>query len=385
MNIIHICLACFYVEGWGYQENILPRIHMEMGNKVTVLTSDYAFNTKYGATVKENKDYYNEAGIHVKVLDRKRVLGREWYGAFGGIYENLEELNPDVIFVHGGQFVSLKDVINYCKQHPEVKMYIDQHGDYYNMPVGNWDQKVSQKLIYGHYIRKAVKYTSKFWGVTPWRCQYLNDIYGVPKNKIDLLVMGADDEKIHFDQMPELRDKIRNELGLQKDDFVVITGGKIDRTKNIHLLMQAVAELNQEHLKLVVFGQPNDDMKAEIDALSKDAHICNIGWLDSALVYDYFLASDLVVFPGTHSVLWEQACGCGIPVVVKDWEGMHHVDLGGNCIFLKQDSVQEMKDVLLRIYHDHDAYEKMKKVAVEQGIPTFSYKEIAKRAIGIEN
>jgi hypothetical protein len=40
MKIVHICLACFYVEGMGYQENLLPKYHVKQGHQVTVLTND---------------------------------------------------------------------------------------------------------------------------------------------------------------------------------------------------------------------------------------------------------------------------------------------------------------------------------------------------------
>ena len=49
-------------------------------------------------------------------------------------------------------------------------------------------------------------------------------------------------------------------LNLADDDFVVITGGKIDKTKNIHLLIGAIRDIDFEQVKLIVFGQPNDEM-----------------------------------------------------------------------------------------------------------------------------
>ena len=58
------------------------------------------------------------------------------------------------------------------------------------------------------------------------------------------------------------------------------------------------------------------------------------------------MASDLCAFPGTHSVLWEQACACGLPGVFRDWEGMHHVDVGGNAVFLKDASAEGIKRLL---------------------------------------
>lgn len=381
MRIVHICLASFYVEGLGYQENILPQRHAELGNEVTVLTSDYVFNSKQEEGKREQSDYVNDFGIHVKVLPRSTRYGYySRFRDFDGVYDAIESIDPDIIFVHGGQFVALKDVIKYCKKHRDVKLFIDQHGDYYNMKIDTAKAMFVHLYIYGHWMRKAVPFTQKFWGVTPWRCQYLREVYKIPENKIGLLVMGGDDEKIRFNDIPQLRKDIREELSLTDKDFVVVTGGKIDRTKNIHLLMQAVSELEGK-AKLIVFGQPNNEMENIINELSKDGNIRFLGWIPSDKAYDYFLASDLAVFPGTHSVLWEQACACGIPCVFKDWEGMHHIDVGGNCEFLHKDSTEEIKEVLSEIIGDKEKYYGMKQAA-EKSKKDFFYSEIAKCAIG---
>lgn len=385
MKIVHICLAAFYVEGLGYQENILSQLHAEMGNEVTVLTSDYVFNSKHEVVKRDKTEYTNDFGVHVKVLKKSTRYGYySRYGDFDGVYDAIKTEKPDIIFVHGGQFVALKDVIKYCKEHRNTLLYIDQHGDYYNTKVNTLKDKIAQYCIYGHWMRKAIPLTQKFWGVTPWRCQYLKEIYGIPENKIGLLVMGGDARYIHFDKMSQLRTEIRKQITLNDDDFVVITGGKIDSAKNIHLLMQAISELNNDSLKLIVFGEPNDSMKTDINRLSEDKHIRNIGWLDSTKVYDYFLASDLAVFPGTHSVLWEQACACGIPCVFKDWEGMHHVDVGGNCEFLYKESTEEIMEIISQIFNNKEKYNLMR-LAAQKGIKIFSYNEIAKRAIGDSN
>ena len=381
MKIVHICLACFYIDGMGYQENILPKYHAQ-NHEVFIITSDYSFDAKGTETKRSLREYTNEYGIPVKVLERntqKKLLSR--YKLFNGLYEALEQYAPDIIFCHGGQFVSLKDVVIYCKKHPTVKLFIDQHGDYYNTPVNSFRKRMGQSLIVGHWMRKAVPYTEKFWGVTPWRCTYLNDVYKIPQNKIDLLPMGGDDEKIHFKNRDEIRHAIRSKYNIAEDDLLLITGGKIDSAKQIDLLMEAIIRLNCDNVKLLVFGQPTDGMKEKIETLAQDSHIRFIGWIPADTVYDYFLASDLAVFPGTHSVLWEQACACGLPGIFRDWEGMHHVDVGGNALFLHRDSSEEMKEVLWNLVQNPEKLRFMKEVAETKGIPTFSYRRIAQKAI----
>lgn len=385
MKIVHFCLAVPYIEGWGYQENILPKIHAEFGNEVFMIAAEYELNREREKVKRQADRYTNKDGINVIVLKESKRYGYySRFNDFDGVYENLSEIKPDIIFIHGGQFIALKDVIKYCKKNKNVKLYIDHHADYYNTPINTGKKLFVQRYIYGYWMRKAAKYTSVFWGVTPWRCKYLKEIVKIPEKKISLLVMGGDDEKIHFDNMPSLRNDIRAEMKINTDDFVIVTGGKIDKAKNIHLLMQAVSELKDKNIQLVVFGQPKEEMKKIVDKYSKYANIHCLGWIDADKAYDYFLAADLAVFPGTHSVLWEQACACGIPGIFKNWEGMRHMDLGGNAEFLYNDSVDEIKEKILEIYNNKEKYENMKKIAVEKGIKTFSYREIAKRAIELE-
>lgn len=382
MIIAHICLANFFVEKMAYQENLLTKYHAKE-HDVYVITSDYSFEPSGETCKKTEKEYKNEYGVCVKVLDRGFRYGfYSKYGDYERLYETLSEIKPDIIFCHGGQFIALKDVIAYCKKHIGVKLFIDQHGDYYNTPVNTFRKRMGQYLVYGHWMRKAVKYTSVFWGVTPWRCRYLHDVYGIPKKKIAFLPMGGDDEKIHFEESNKIKKDIREKYNIEYNDFLVITGGKIDENKNIHLLIEAIRQIDRSNVKLMIFGQPAKNFENEFKSLVENSHAVRyIGWIPSDAVYDYYLASDICFFPGTHSVLWEQACACGLPGVFKNWDGMHHVDVGGNALFIKGDDLEAIKSTLLDIVDNPDKLHKMRTVAKEKGIATFAYSRISKMAI----
>jgi len=86
----------------------------------------------------------------------------------------------------------------------------------------------------------------------------------------------------------------------------------------------------------------------------------------------------LVIFAGLHSVLWEQAVGQGRPCIFKSLPGFTHVDLGGNCKFLNVSSKEEIETTIQDCISD---YPQMLKVAQEKGLKTFSYAEIAKKAL----
>lgn len=391
MRIAHVDIACFYIEGLGYQENILPRIHKQMGYDVTVITVQTCLGDAYNKLAGERPacTYRNKAGVEVVILPdnpirnkyRKMFLRRA-----KGLYDKLKEKAPDIIFVHGIQTFDTLDILRYKRENPQVRLFADQHGDYYNMPVNTWKRALYQRWVMGYIARKTARLADRFWGVTPWRVDYLLNVYKVPREKVGLLVIGGDDNLIDFSRKKEYREHLCKELNFLTDDFIIVTGGKIDRAKNFHLLVEAVKRL-PSYCKLVIFGRPDEEMEPYFAQLS--GKIQCVGWIPAEESYRYFLAADLAVFPGTHSVLWEQSVACGLPGIFKHWPGMDHVDVGGNAILLDEPAtepeyIDALEQAISKLMDKNSDYAEMCRVAKEKGIKEFSYKEIARRAIGIE-
>lgn len=383
-KIVHLCLGNFYIDNYGYQENMLPKYHVLQGHEVTVIASLLSFDGDGRLTVLPKPSVYESADRYQVIrINYRKPWGKlsRFLRCYEGVYELLEQEKPEIIFIHNCQFLDIRNVVRYVKRHPDIQVFADNHGDYVNSATNWFSKHILHRFLWRKCARQLLPYVNKFYGVLPLRCRFLEEMYDIPASKIELLVMGVDDASVRFDEREHVRQRVRQELNLSPQDFVLITGGKIDKKKNIHLLMKAVTELDLENLKLIVFGNVSPDMKQEIEALSTHTGIRNIGWVSSAQVFDYYFAADLAVFPGTHSVLWEQAVGCGLPAVFKYWEGMTHVDLQGNCCFLYKDSAEEMKEVIGRICSDRSLYEEMKKAAAERGQREFAYSKIAREAI----
>ena len=384
MKVVHICLASFFPDNYSYQENLLPKFHKELGYDVEVIASTQSFDEHGKVCYLSNTGTYrNEYNIKVTRLSYKtdnkiwRKLKR-----YNGCYEAIEKSNPDILFIHGGQFLDIDQVVKYVKNHPKVTVYVDNHADFSNSAT-NWVSKnILHKIIWRHCERMIEPYTKKFYGVLPIRVEFLKEIYGLPDRKCELLVMGADDEKVKEAAQPEIRRSIREKYGILEDDFLVMTGGKIDKWKTqTLLLMEAVQNINRENVKLIVFGSVTQELQEQVQQLAEGKKVQYIGWVQSKDSYKYYGAADLVVFPGRHSVFWEQVTGQGIPMIVKDWPGTHHVDLGGNVKFLKEDSAKEIQGEIEHLLENPDEYKRMKQVAMEKGMQVFSYKNIAKRAL----
>lgn len=387
MKITHICLVGGYTEGLNYQENNLIKYQAQDGHEVSLITTDHCYTEGEWGLCKTESDYINPDGVHIIRLPFAFPLPynvNRQIGIFKGFGDTLERIKPDVIFVHNLQFQDDRKVAAYKRKHPEVVVYADNHSDFSNS-ARNW---FSRNTLYRFWWKPCAKamepYVEKFFGVMPSRVDFLQNIYGISADKTDMLFMGADDECVERAADKELHKKIREKYGVRQEDFLIITGGKIDAFKTqTLLLMQAVKEIKREGLKLLVFGSIEEELKERLLALCDGEKIQYIGWAKGEQSYEYFATADLVVFPGRHSVYWEQVAAQGIPMLCKYWDGTTHVDIGGNVTFLMEDSVEVMKEKILELLDEPEKYEQMKKSAESDRRHAFSYRLIARKAAGL--
>lgn len=387
MRITHICLVEGYTEGLNYQENMIIKYQAKEGHRVSLITTDHCFTEGVWGVCETESDYLNPQGVRIIRLPFlfpvPYALNRK-IGIFKNTVKVLEELMPDVIFVHNLQFWDVKEIVQYKKKHPEVTLYADNHSDFSNS-ARNW---IARNVLYRFWWKPCAKkmepWTEKFFGVLPARIDFLENVYGIAHEKTDLLVMGADDECVEKAAQPKVKKRIREQFHIDEKDFLIVTGGKIDAFKTQTLfLMEAVQRIKSDKVKLLVFGSVEENLKEPLLKLSDGSKVQYIGWAKGNQSYEYFGAADLVVFPGRHSVYWEQVVAQGIPMVCKYWEGTTHVDIGGNVEFLYKDSTEEIQEKLEEIIRHPEKYNEMKKKAKGTGKEEFSYVKIARKSIGL--
>lgn len=382
MKVVHICMQQ-YSDGWTYQENMLCKYHIKLGYDVTVITSMYCF--REGKVVEDTKtDFYDVNGAHVIRLKKKSEGLMHKIPNYECFSDVLANEAPDIIFSHGCQYKDASLVAKYVKKHPNVKLFVDNHADFTNSATNFISKNILHKIVWKYYAHTLLPYTEKFWGVLPARVDFLIDVYRLPKEKCELLVMGADDELVEKSNAQKEEKKLREKYGIKNTDFLIVTGGKIDKAKlQTELLIKAVKKLESQDIKLLFFGSIEEEIKDRILSLVDNKQIIYVGWISPEESYDYFAIADLVAFPGRHSVFWEQVAGQGKTMVCKSWPGTHHVDVGGNVVFFIDDSEELIRKTIEEIYLDKGRYEIMKRSAVENGLKSFLYSEIAKKSIGL--
>lgn len=385
MKIVHLCLSAFYIEGFGYQENIIPKYNKNEGHEVTIIASRFTYRSDNGqASFTEAQEYINNDGIKVIRINYKYPwLGKlnDKLKKYDDIYKLLEYESPDLIFSHGIQFLDLSEVTRYVKDNSKCRFVVDNHAANINSGTNLFSREILHKKIYKKVIQESLEYINKVYVLAPGCKDFAKEMYDIPNEKMEYLFLGGDTEKIKFERKKEINLKIRKELNLESDDFVFITGGKLNKGKNIEYLLKGLAKIKSDKLKLIIFGVFTDDIKEEmINFINKDNRVRYIGWLRGEEVYDYFLSSDAAIFPGTKSALWEQAICSGLPIICRKWSGMEYVDVGGNVLFIKN-AIDDIKEKMQLLSTDEKLYDEMRQVASTKGFETFSYEKISRQAI----
>lgn len=380
MKILHICVTGPYTDGFNYQENMLTKYQVKGGHDVCIIASEWEWgkNGKIEKHIGDNS-YVNAEGVCVKrlpVKGNKDVFYR--YKRFVGFYRAIEEIAPEVIFIHNLQFFDIDRIVKYAKSHT-VKIFADNHADFSNSARSKL-AVAFYKIVWRYMAQMIEPYTTKFYGVLPARVDFLKDVYKLPTKKCELLVMGADDDEVDRAGTIENQQRIRNELGISKDDFLIVTGGKIDEWKTqTLLLMDAVKQIDNDRIKLLIFGPVSESIRAKFDESFNEQKMRYISWANTQQSYDYFAIADLVAFPGRHSVYWEQAAGQGKPMICKCWEGTTHIDVGGNVRFMKRDDVREITSIIGDIIYNRNKYNTMKNVAENKAMHEYSYTSISRK------
>lgn len=379
MKIMHLCLACFYIDNYSYQENLLPKYHKKQGHEVEIVASLFTFDENgKGKWLKKADKYVNENGIPVTRLDFKKGRFSKALRKYKGLEKELERFSPEIIFIHGLQFSDIGIVVKYLKKHKGVTVFADNHADFSNSAKGFVSKNIYHGILWRNCAQKINPYVKRFYGVLPARVDFLKNVYKLPENKIELLVMGADDEKIEFARNPDIRKKKRECYGISENEYVIMTGGKIDSNKSqTILLMQAVNNLQIPNVKLLVFGTVSPELKESFE-LQLSERVMYVGWKKSEDIYNEYSTADIVAFPGLHSVLWEQAVAMGKPCIFKKLKGFDHIDLGGNCMYFENDCVEDYCKVIDKTIEN---IEQIKLVAEKKGLEFFSYKRISEKAL----
>lgn len=378
MKIVHITISAPFIDGWGYQENILTQYLQKAGAENYVIASATDFpnylKPEIINEIKAKGTNYTLCGITIRRIATKKLTTSFVYTK--GLKEVLEDINPDVIFHHNFNCTSMPICARFAKHH-QIPMVCDNHADSINMSRNRLWAWLYYKMLIRGACKLYMNQIYKAYGVTHSRCSFIHDYYGLSREKIDFLPIGAD---VNEADTISAKDILRNEYGFTSTDFVVVSGGKMGIGKGTDQLIKAVESLHQKypHIKLVLFGKFEDEDTANQAKCSKVTRV--YGWCDRNKTLELLKLSDVACWPIHHTTLIEDAVSVCTPIINKKTGTTEHL-LNGNGLGIISGTKAELESGLSKILNQSIEEKEMMKDACLKMKQLISYHTIAAKLL----
>lgn len=340
-----VMLQDFFGLNYTYQENLLTKYYIELGHSVVMISSTYESVFDY-IHDNYNKDKKGSVSEHlgakiIRLPYSVNILHK--LKKHPGVYEILEQEKPDLIYAHDIH-LNLKEAVKYVKKNPNCKIIMDYHSDFSNSAHGWISLNILHKVIRKYILYKYIKYIKAIYPIVPASADFLNQVYDVPYKDMKLLPLGCDYLK-SIDIMERTdTSTIKSRFGIKENDFVLITGGKFDPLKKTDVLINAVEQINDQNIHLIVFGKASDqnlEYENMLKDIAKKSNVHFTGWLDGDSILELMTICDVAIYPASQSVIWQQSIGMHLPLLIGDSGGQNpeYLNLYNNIIILKSNEI----------------------------------------------
>lgn len=319
MKIVHLCLSCFYIDGFTYQENMLVRQHVADGHDVVVIASTENYGEDRKHIYVEPSTYMGTDGARVIRLPYRKFLPHKVMRKLRmhpGVSALLEREKPDAVLFHGLCGFELLTVAHFKRRHPAVPVYADSH-EYGGNSARSAGARLLHKLFYGPIIRYSQPAYDKILSISVESMAFVQKMYGVPPDRLEFYPLGGlllDDK-----EYAERRKRMRAALGLTKRQVLLLQTGKLDRRKKLVETLQALAAVPAPNIRLAIAGSLHPEIEQQAQALiSADSRVQFLGWKNSGELLDLLCAADVYLQPGTQSATMQMSLCARCPVILDD-------------------------------------------------------------------
>lgn len=377
MKILHCCLSCFYIDGYNYQENMLPRQNKLDGHEVLIIasTETYVDNTTLGYI--NSGEYVNEDGIRVIRVPYKKTINNtitHKIRAYKGVYQIIEEFAPDIILFHGMAAWELLTMVRYVRNH-EATLYIDSHESFENSARNMLSFYVLHKIIYKSILKKAMSVVEKFLYIGLGESKFITEMYAIPLEKQEYYPLGG--SIMEPQEYSERRNRIRNALKIPEEDILFVHSGKMDAGKRTPELLRAFHKVKDDKFHLLVAGSLSDDVKEEVlESVQRDDRIRYLGWKSGEELLDLLCAADVYLQPGTVSATLQNAMCCECAIMAQPIPDYKYL-LGDDGLYVQNGS--DIEKVLGKISQNKSAVRELKSKTLNRAKELLDYKKLAAR------
>ncbi|MDD3048739.1 MAG: glycosyltransferase [Bacilli bacterium] len=252
---------------------------------------------------------------------------------------------------------------------PLVHTYHTMYEDYIYYITKGYFNGISKKVVEYLTVFYCDKTISELVVPTKKAYDLFKEKYNVARN-IYIVPTGIDVERFYQEKYPKKKiSELKEKIGIGKDDFVILTVGRIASEKNIKLLLECQKSLikSHDHIKLVIVGD-GPDMEAYKKQVTKEEFKNSVIFTGKVPLADiplYYQLGNVFVTASkteTQGLTVIEAMAASVPVVcIKDESFMNTVvdDLNGYMFRTKK----EYRNHIINLYNSPDKLERLSKNA----------------------
>ena len=379
-----------YINGVSTSIAMLEKGLKEMGHEVFIVTvNPENMSYKY----ENDERIIRIPGIPIGIYDYRLT----------GIYplraiNKIKKWNLDVIHSHTEFGVgTFARIISQQFHIPLVHTYHTMYEDYiYYITKGYFDKSSKKILEYltKFYCDKTAKElivpSKKTFDLFKEKYEFEKDIHIIPT--------GMDIDRFNKDKFKlEEINSLKKELGINKEDFVILFVGRLAKEKNISLLLKGQVEIikKNKNVKLVLVGSGPDYEEYIKEAndlgISKNVIFTNaIPWEDIPLYYQLCDVFTTASNSETQGLTLIEAMASSKPVVCMEDESFKDIlldNINGRYFKTEDEYIKIMNYLMTHKSVLKEMSEQARKTSETHSIKSFAKQvlEVYKDAIGVDN
>lgn len=325
MKILHLCLSNYYIDNYGYQENILPIMNKNSGHEVRIIASTEVFIDNRQLGYVSPSEYITREEIPIERLAYRKILPHflmKKIRSYNSLYDRIESFQPDIILSHGVPMLDLLILKKYKQNYPKTKIFLDSHEDSNNSAT-NWVSKTFlHRLFYRRVIKSTLESFERILYITKETKDFLVSIYNIPETMLEYYPLGGTISK--QEDIRNARERLCNKLNIDENEIIYFHSGKLNAAKRTKELLEAFIQVKANG-KLIIAGEIEDIYEEEIRHLLIEDNIHYVGWLDQQSLRFYLNGCDVYLQPGSQSATLQQALCCNCAVAVYPYSSHFHL------------------------------------------------------------
>ena len=248
---------------------------------------------------------------------------------------------------------------------PLIHTYHTMYEDYVHYITHGYFNRSSKKIVEYLTLFYCDKTISELVVPTKKAYELFKQKYKVDRN-VYIVPTGIDVEKFYKEKNPKLNiSKKRKDLGINKDDFVILFVGRIASEKNIEFLLSSMKSLINvsEKIKLLIIGDGPDieKYKSYVTKAALNNNIIFTGKVPWNDISSYYLIANCFTTAShteTQGLTVIEAMAASLPVVAINDESFTDAIIDGlnGLIF---NNKKEYKECIISLYKDKELHHKL--------------------------